>query len=99
MHIFVDRTRNPEIAQFDKIIRSFQECVETIKHNEVVFISINYEIDENKNALDLLKHLKKNNITIPFMNIHTSNTIAKNNIRAMIKKYFPETIITFIKKI
>ena len=99
MHIFIDRTRKPEIAKFDIICRSFSDCINAFNEHEVTFISIDYEIDDNFVALDLLKHLKANNIYVPFINIHTTNNIARSNIRAMIKKYFPETIITFITKV
>ncbi len=99
MHIFIDRLRKPKIAKFDKTINTFKDFVDVINHNEVSFMSMDYEIDSKSNGLDALYYLYENNINIPFINIHTTNNIARSHMRKMIKKNFPETIITFIKEV
>ena len=100
MQIFVDPLRNPKITQFDIIARTFKDFIKAIDSNDNIdFISLDYEIDKKANALDALWYLKENNIRIPFINIHTTNNIARSHMRKVIKKYFPEAIITFIKEV
>ncbi len=99
MHIFVDKLKEPKIVRFDKVIRSYEEFIDFIEQNEVLFISLGYELDQKFNAIDLITYLKNKNIHVPFINVHSSNNIAKNYIKKLIKKYFKETIITFIKEV
>lgn len=99
MHIFLDSLKKPKKAKFDKVIDSFKDFIYVVDTEEIRFLSLGYEIDSKSNSLDAIWYLKENNIHIPFINIHTSNSIARSNIRKMIKKYFPDTIITFIKEI
>jgi hypothetical protein len=99
MLIFLDSLRSPKITKFDKTIRSFKEFIEVIDKYEVTFISLDYEIDSKTTAIDILWYLKDNNIKVPFINIHTRSNEARSNIRKVIKSYFPETIITFIKEL
>jgi hypothetical protein len=99
MYIFVDPLRKPQVAKFDETIRSFKAFIEIVDKHDITFMSLDYNVDSKSNAIDILWYLKENNIKIPFINIHTRNNIARSNIRKMIKKYFPDTIITFIKEI
>ena len=99
MYIFVDKNLSPNIVQFDKIVRSFDDFKVIVNNTPINFMSINYEVDENTKSTDVIKYLKTHNIHIPFINIHTTNSVARSNTRAMIKRYLPNTIITFIKNI
>lgn len=99
MHIYIDKLKQPRIAKFDKVIDSFKDFINTVDKNEIAFMSIGYEIDSKSNAIDALWYLKENDIFIPFINIHSDNSLARNNISKMIKKNFNDTIVTFIREI
>ncbi len=99
MHVYVDRLRDPKVATFDTVVRSFKDFIKITNEAEIAFISLDYEIDERATALDALFYLKDNELYIPFINIHTTNNAARQHMRKIIKKYFPESIITFIKDI
>ncbi len=100
MYIFIDSLRKPKVSKFDNIIRTFKDFIQIVDSTDkITFMSLDYEIDKKANALDALWYLKENNIKIPFINIHTTNNIARSHMRKVIKKYFPDTIITFIKDI
>jgi hypothetical protein len=99
MYIFIDPLRDPKIQKFNKVIRSFKEFIETIDKYEVTFMSLDYEVDSRSTAVDILWYLKENNIYIPFINIHTRSSEARNSLYKLIKNYSKETTLSFIKEI
>ncbi len=99
MHIFLDPLRKPQIASFDKIIRTFKDFIETVDKYEIAFLSLDYELDEKSNAIDVLWYLKENNIYIPFINIHTRSNEARQSLRKIVKNYSKKCVITFIKEL
>jgi len=99
MYIFLDPLREPKIAKFDKTIRSFKDFVQTVDKYDIIFMSLDYEIDSISTAADVIWYLKENNIFIPFINIHTRSNEAKSNLRKIIKNYSKDTIISFIKEL
>jgi len=99
MYIFLDVIKTPEIQKFDKVIHKFKDFINIIQHNEIEFLSLGYEVDDKVNGLDVLWYLREKNIEIPFINIHTHNTAARNTMRLMIKKHMKNTFITFMRDI
>ena len=99
MHIFLDTLREPQVAIFDKVIRTFKEFVETVDKHEIAFISLDYELDERSNAIDVLWYLQDNDIYVPFINIHTRSNEARQSLRKLVKKYSKNSTITFIKEV
>ncbi len=99
MHIFLDPLREPQITMFDKTVKTFKDFITIANDNKISFLSLEYELDGEKNAIDVLYYLKEKNMCVPFINIHTRSNEARQSLRKLIKKYSKDSIITFIKEL
>jgi hypothetical protein len=94
--IYVDDIRTP-ISQGYVICRNYDEAIDVLKNtdNKIDFISLDHDLgDDSKSGYDICKFIVENNIKIPFINLHTSNPVGRNNMYQLLKNYFNDSYIT-----
>lgn len=96
MFLYVDDIRNP-ISNSWNVARSYREAITLITNNEIKFLSLDHDLGEKKTGYDIAKFIVEHGIKIRQINIHSANPVGRDNIKQLIKHYFPDTIITFDK--
>jgi len=94
--IYLDDERTPK-KEFDIIVRNYEDCIKSIKSNEVYLLSLDHDLGRVKTGYDVALWLVENNIEIPNINIHSMNVVGSQNIRSLIRRYFTNTRITVMK--
>lgn len=94
--IYLDDERTPK-KEFDIIVRNYEDCIEAIKNNKVYLISLDHDLGRLKTGYDVAMWLVENDIEIPNVNIHSMNVVGSQNIRKLLKRYFPNIRITIVK--
>jgi hypothetical protein len=98
MFVYVDDIRNPKNNNL-YIIRHYQDCIDLLTTDKIDFISLDHDLGEEKTGYDIVKFIVKEGIKIPHINIHSANPVGRDNMKQLIERYFPKTLITFDTKI
>lgn len=96
MFLYVDDIRNP-LSKSWNVARNYREAVTLIANNEIQILSLDHDLGEEKTGYDIAKFIVENEIKIKQINIHSANPVGRDNIKQLIKHYFPDTIVTFDK--
>ena len=96
MYLYLDDIRQPKHNNF-YIVRNYEDCIHILKNNTVYFLSLDHDLGEEKTGYDIAKFIVENEINIRQINIHSANPVGRDNIKQLIKHYFPDTIVTFDK--
>lgn len=94
--LYVDDIRIPKVWQKDNneivICRTYAEAIKQVNNNYDV-IDLDHDLGEVKTGYDFCKYIVENNIVAPFIVLHTSNPVGRNNMRQLLERYTQSKII------
>lgn len=92
-NIYVDIWKEPTYQDKFKIVRNFEDFIKEINDERVSILSLSFDLRNIRLSKQVIEHLIKFNIYIPFINFHTYNKNMNTMFKRKIKKYFPDTMI------
>ena len=96
MRISLDDRREFPKGSFYSCVRSYKDCVLLISvFKKLDFISLDYDLSEEKTGYDVLVFMKENGVEVPHINIHSDNEIGKPMMKKYIEENFPKARLTF----
>jgi hypothetical protein len=101
MKIFLDVTREfPDKKYGFNCVRDYNTCIMLIDafRNELDFISLDYDINDEYTGLDVLKYIKENKIAPNNINIHSTHSIGREKMYKFAKENFANCRITMKKR-
>ncbi|MGN1127224.1 MAG: cyclic-phosphate processing receiver domain-containing protein [Ruminococcus sp.] len=94
MKLFVDDKRDAPSNEY-QVVRNFQFATTLLSVMNFEFIDLDYSLEEDKTGLDILKWMYENNISVPHINIHSSNIEGRKEMLIYAKNHFPDTTVTY----
>ena len=93
--ILDDRRPFPDTNRYN-CYRRYEECAEDIRIiRHVSFISLDYDLGEEKTGLDLLEYMVECGCEVKHINIHSDHSIGVPKMREFAEKHFPNALLTF----
>lgn len=97
MKIFLDDTREfPDKMYGYNCVRDFNTCITLIDvfQNDLEYISLDYDLNDEYTGLDVLKYIKDNGIMPKGINIHSTHSIGRKKMCEFAKENFKDCEIT-----
>ena len=97
MKIFLDDTREfPDKMYGYNCVRDYKTCTTLIDifKNDLEFISLDYDLNDEYSGLDVLKYIKDNGIMPKGINIHSTHSNGRIKMLESAKKNFYDCEIT-----
>lgn len=95
MKIFLDDLR--EAPQGYVTARTYEECIELLKNNEVEVLSLDHDLGTDKTGYDVCLWLAENEYFIPEIYIHSANPVGQMNMTQLLNRYMPKETKFFVK--
>lgn len=98
MRIILDDKRNFPDREYN-CCRSYDDCIALIDifKNDIQFISLDYDLDEDNTGYDVLVYMKENNIFSDHINIHSSHELGVPKMKKYADYNFKDSVITINK--
>lgn len=92
--ILDDRREFPENGGYT-CVRTYKDCVLLLSvFKKVDFISLDYNLSEEKTGLDVLVYMRENKIEAEHINIHSNHVIGVPQMKEYAEKHFPNAKLT-----
>ena len=92
--ILDDRREFPENGGYT-CVRTYKDCVLLLSvFKKVDFISLDYNLSEEKTGLDVLVYMRENKIEAEHINIHSNHIIGVPQMKEYAEKHFPNAKLT-----
>ena len=97
--IILDDRRPMDESRY-RCVRTYDDCVYSLKMykalgHTIEFISLDYDLGEEKTGYDVLEYMLANEIEVKHINIHSDHSIGVPMMSEFVEKYFPMTSLTF----
>lgn len=87
--ILDDRRYLPSNCPYN-VVRNYEDCVDMIRlFRKISFISLDYDLEEEKNGYDVLVYMKENDIEVKHINIHSDHAVGAPKMREYVWEHFP----------
>ena len=94
MKLFVDDKRDAPSKDY-QVARNFKSATMLLGILKFEFIDLDYSLEEEKTGQDILVWMYDNNITVPHINIHSSNIEGRKKMLIYAENHFPDTTVTY----
>lgn len=95
MKLFVDDKRDKPAGSY-QVARNYESAIFLLRNLPPFdFIDLDYSLEEEKTGLDILKWMYENNVTVPHINIHSSNIEGRKEMLIYAENHFPDTTVTY----
>lgn len=96
MRIILDDRRSFSNYEKYNCVRTYQECIELISlFRSVSYISLDYDLGEQKTGLDVLIYMVECGCTVKHINIHSDHSVGVAKMWDYAKEHFPNASLTF----
>ena len=93
--ILDDRRYVPSNSRYN-VARTYEDCIDYIRvFGKVDFISLDYDLGEEKTGFDVLVYMAENGIRVKHINIHSDHSVGVPKMREYAWKHFPDVSLTF----
>lgn len=93
--IFLDDKRPFPEDKSINCVRTYGDCAELIRYRYITFISLDYDLGEEKTGLDVLEYMVECGCEVKHINIHSNHSVGVPKMREYAVKYFPDAVLTF----
>ena len=94
MKLFVDDTRPfPKSEEFI-CCRDYNEATRALLRHEFEYVSLDFDLGDGPNGLDILLWIRNTSKYIPHINIHSSHIIGRVQMKKFCESNFPNSKIT-----
>lgn len=94
MKLFVDDKRDAPSKGYESV-GTYSQAIMLLGIMPFDFIDLDYSLEEEKTVLDILKWMYENNVTVPHINIHSSNIEGRKEMLIYAENHFPDTTVTY----
>ena len=92
--ILDDKRQFPDNNSYN-CVRTYGDCVLLMSvFKKFTFVSLDYDLGEDKTGYDVLVYMAENNIEAEHINIHSDHEIGVPNMKAYVNEHFPNIIVT-----
>lgn len=97
LKVFVDDRRACPQAGFN-CFKSYEETIRFFTmFKSIEMISLDYDLNQAKNGLDILKYMYDHQIKVQHINIHTTHLIGLQRMQTYVVEHFEGVKLTFHK--
>lgn len=95
MRIILDDHRPLPENSIYNCVRTYEECVFLLRNFRTIrYISLDYDLDEEKTGLDIMKYMLENGNEIQHLNIHSTHQDGVPKMKEFAERHFPNTKLT-----
>jgi len=91
MKLFVDDNRSPLDAGFT-IVRNYEKAIILIDLIDFEFVSLDFDLGEKHNGLDIIKHMINEERFPSHLNIHSTHPKGSIEMYKLAKSLFPKSV-------
>lgn len=95
MKVFLDDLREPPKDYV--LARTYEECIELLKNNDVEILSLDHDLGTSYTGYDVCLWLAENNIFIPNIYIHSANPVGQKNMIQLLNRYMSLETKLYVK--